>query len=227
MHAPGKKPALVTDDQIVEAIVEALKPWQLRQWAGWLKLEDMSEAEVLTTIKNGIHRDIARLREVVPKYLSREAIRKTRNDAREIIKSIDKLTQRLTAKTLSPSLQMHISIVEQPGPPDPTGPLADLAGNPAPRLLDALKKVRKVCKAADKTQPLADQVKASCASLAWRYVMQFSLERPTAGSEDTKYCRIAGLLYESVSGKEHSLRHICQDVLVLRRRDDDDPWEPV
>ena len=88
-----------------------------------------------------------------------------------------------------------------------------MANMPVPRLLDALKEVREICQVADDNQPQADQVKFWCANIAIRLVLRFSQENPSAGSEKSKYCRIAALLYESVMGKAHSLRRICQEVL--------------
>jgi hypothetical protein len=210
MRAPSKS---ATDDQIVDAIADELKPWkqQRRQIetgpkAGWI--EDKSKAEVLATISDAVRLEIVRLRELAPNFFKRDAINKTRADAQAIMKAVDHLTELLSAATTSPELLLRLGQHDRL-----VGSASDLANRPVPRLIEALLEVRGICQAADENQPGADQVKRWSALIALRLVLDFSDKDPTAGSENTKYCRIAGLLYESATGDEHNLRHICQDVL--------------
>ena len=199
MHAPSKS---AVDDQIVQAIADALKPWkpQRRQIetgtkAGWM--EDKSKAEVLATISATVREDILRLRATVPNFLDRKAIQKTRHDARDIVESIDRIEQQLSAKTLSPELGLRLSHV--------------------PHLLDTLKAAREICEAGDNNQPDGDQVKLWCARVAMRLVVKFSEKNPSAGSARSKYCEITDLIHWAVTQKKLSLRHICQDMMKLYR----------
>jgi hypothetical protein len=194
------------DDYIIKYIADFLKPWkpQLRQVDTGCLVEK-SEAELRTEISNAIRSEIERLRELVPNYFAREAIQKTREDARNILQSIDQLEKQLASKTLSPELQLRLHL-------DAKGDQA-VANAPGPRLRDALKTVRELCQAADDRQPQADQEKFWCATIALSLINDFSKKRPTAGSVKTPYCAIAGLLYQSVTGREESLRGVCQDVL--------------
>lgn len=189
-----------TEDQIVEAVVDALRPWkpQHRQIETGRRAGEIvakADAEVLAHISDAVRSEIVRFRTLVPDFFDRDAIRKTRDDARDIIKSVDRLKEHLLAKTFSPELRMRLDVRRS-------------------RLLDALNEARDICQAADENQPQADQVKLWCAQIAIRLMLDFSLSRPAAGSGNTEYCRIASLLYESVTGdRDENLRHICQDVL--------------
>jgi hypothetical protein len=200
MHAPSKS---ATDDEIARAIADALKPWkrQRRQIeTGPRKgaIEDKSKAEVLAAISDAVCENILRLRETVPNFFDRKAIKKTRDDAREMLRSIDKVEEQLNAKTLSPELRLRLSHV--------------------PHLVDTLKAVREICEAGAENQPNADQVKLWCAQVAMNLVVKFSDENPSAGSARSKYCEITDLLYWAVTRKKQSLRHICQDMLEVYRK---------
>jgi hypothetical protein len=198
-----------TDDEIVQAIASSLKPWkpQLRQLeTGYLV--EKSSGELLAEISTSVREAITTLRQTVPDYFSRYAIRKTGDDACDIAASIDRVTELLSAKTISPELRLRLGL-DIPLTGDPS----EITNMPVPRLLDALHAVRELCQAAADNQPGADQVKLWCVRTALRLVLEFSKEAPSAGSEDTSYCRIAGWLYERVTGKDGVPRSICQDVL--------------
>lgn len=187
----------------VKFIVDFLKPWAIQQKqlpTGYLV--EKSKSELLAEISAAVEREIDRLRELVPDYFSRNAIQKTRYDAREVIAAIDHLTGLLLAQTISPELRLRLGL--------------DL---PAPKVLGALNEVRALCHAADENQPGADQVKFWCASIALNLMLRFSQKRPSAGSVETPFCTIAGLLYQSVTGDEENLRSICQSVLK--------PYQPL
>lgn len=202
------------DDQIANDIAEALKPWAPRnrqietgKKAGEIKA--LSNTELRAEIINSARKEIDRLRIVVPDFFHRNAIRKTRSDARDIIKSIDNLAGQLSAKTLSPELRLrlgdHSRVIGSP---------TDIVNMPLPLLLNALQQVRDLCHAADVNQPDKDQVKHWCARIALRLVLDFSKDDPTAGSAKTSYCTIASLLYQGVTEREGlELRRICQEIL--------------
>jgi hypothetical protein len=204
----------VTDDLIIEGIADALKEWapQQRQIEAGRRAGEMkplTSAELRTQILRTVHNEISRLRTAaVPDFFGREAIRKTRADAREIIKSIDHLKSKLSAKTLSPELRLrlglHTSLIGSP---------CDIANMPVQRLLGGIEEVRAICQAANDNQPGADQVKLWCVRIALRLVLRHSIERPSAGSSNSAFCMIAGLLYQSVTGKKQQMRRICQEVL--------------
>jgi hypothetical protein len=213
----GQDDEAMTDEEIVRDIANALKPWtpqhrQIETGRRAGEIEEKSETEVLAEISSAIHAEIARLRTLVPDFFHREAIKRNRDDARDIIASIDELRAKLSVKIISPELLLrlglHSSII---------GSAEDIKNSPVPRLLDALEAVRAICQAADDNQPNGDQVKLRCAKGAMQLLLKFSdlkENRPSAGSNDSNLCRIAGLLYEAVTEKrEQSLRGICQDVL--------------
>jgi hypothetical protein len=199
-----------TDDEIVQAIANSLKPWKsrLRQLdTGYLV--EKSDEELLAEISTSVRAEIDRLRNnTVPNFFGRDAIRKTRDDARDILKSIDQLKEQLSAKTLSPELRLRLGL-DIPLTGDPS----EITNMPVPRLLEALRIMRDLCQAAADNQPDADQVKLWCVRTALRLVLRFAKNRPSAGSDQTAYCIIAGLLYQGLTGKEQHLRRICQDVL--------------
>jgi hypothetical protein len=204
----------VTENEITKAITEALAPWspQLRQIergkrAG--EIEAKSRSEVLSEISEKVGLEILRFRtSMVPDFFGRSAIKKTRQDARTLIESIDHLSKLLSAKTLSPELLLRLGHhTNLKGAP------ADLANMPIPRLFDVMQEIRGICKVADHAQPQADQVKLWCALTAIRLILQFSETRPSAGSLNTPYCRIASLFYQGVTGKEQAIRRVCQEVL--------------
>lgn len=206
MRAPSDtKPT--TDEEIVKYIVDFLKPWSNQHkpvQTGYLVeqqiptgyLVEKSKPELLAEISAAVQREIDRLRDLVPAYFSRNAIQKTRHDARDVIAAIDRLTALLSAKTMSQELRLRLGL--------------DL---PAPRVLDALHEVRELCQAADANQPGNDQIKFWCVTVALNLMLRFSQKRPSAGSIKTPFCAIAGLLYQSVSGSEENLRRTCQEVL--------------
>jgi hypothetical protein len=200
-------------DEIIVAITSALKPWapQMRQIETG---EIVADPQPGAVISDAIRVEIVRFRTVVQEFFHREAIRKTRDDARAIIKLISKLEKLVSEKTLSPELRLRLGDHGRL-----IGSATDIANMPVPRLLDALKEVRGICQAADDNQPQTDEVKRWCALIAFRLIRAFSTNDPSAGSENTAYCTIAALLYESVTGKTERLRGVCQSVL--------EPYQPL
>jgi hypothetical protein len=210
----------VTENPITEAIADALKEWKPQQRqietgrrAG--ELQPLTKAELRSQILQAVNTEISRMRTTaVPDFFGREAIRKTRADAREIMKAIDQLKSKLSAKTLSPELRirlgLHTSLIGSP---------SDLANMPVPRLLGGMEEVRGICQTANNNQPAADQVKLWCVRIALRLVLDYSIKRPSVGSSNSAFCVVAGLLYQSATGSKRQLRRICQEVLK--------PYQPL
>jgi hypothetical protein len=179
---------------------------ETRKRAG--EIEAKSAAEVQAQVTEKVRNEIVRLRALVPDFYGRGAIQKTREDARDIMESIDDLREKISVNVLSPELLLRLGLH-----PSIIGSAEDIKNGPVPRLLDALEAVRGICRAAEKNQPGADQVKLWCVRVALRLMLQFSTKRPSAGSVDSSYCAIASLLYRGVTGKRSELRRVCQDVL--------------
>lgn len=201
------------DGDIVKYIVDFLKPWkpqrrQIETGEHACEMEFKSEADLKAEISNAVAEQLSRLQTIVPSFLARTAIEKTRHDARDLIETIDELQRLLLSKTLSPELRIRLG--DDGRPVDPS---VDINNLPVPRLLDALNNVRQRCQAADENQPQRDEIKFWCATKAIGLILKYSEKRPRAGSVKTPYCTIAGLLYQGVTGEEQSLRGVCQDVL--------------
>jgi hypothetical protein len=179
------------DDEIIVAITRALKPWapQMRQIeSGEQEADPQPEAAISGAVRAEVLRFCTM---AVPDFFHRNAIKQTRDDARAVIKAIDSLTDLLSALTISPELRVRLGQHDRL-----IGSPSDLANMPVPRLVEALLEVRGICQSADENQPQADQVKKWCAMIAIRLILRFSTTKPNAGSDQSAYCTIAGLLYE-------------------------------
>jgi hypothetical protein len=171
-------------------------------------LDWLSKSELHARVLRAVHTEILLLRAIAPAFFNREAIKKTRADAREIKKSIDQVKRKLSAKMLSPELRLRLgldgSLIGSP---------SDIANMPVHRLLNGIEEVRALCQAADDNQPSSDEVKRLCVMRGIKLILDHSLERPSAGSPNSAFCTISGLLYRSLTGKRQQLRRICQEVL--------------
>ena len=149
---------------------------------------------------------IRALRRSSPEYLNREAIRKTRDDARTIIDLIDCLEEKLRSQTLAAEIRLRIGLEMGEG--------AHAGNTPAGRLLIALREVRELCHAAETNQPSADPVRIWCASIAYSLMHSFSEEAPTSGSLRSPYRLITALLYEVLTGEAgRDLKRACDEYL--------------
>jgi hypothetical protein len=151
---------------------------------------------------------IRALRGASPEYFDRQAIRKTREDAREIIGALDHLEDLLRSATLGPELRLRLGL-------DTAGMIPEHAANaPAWRLMTALNEVRDLCQQGDINQPAADQVRIWCARIAYSLMDRFSTEEATSGSADSPYRVLASLLYEVLTGEaERDLKRACDQHL--------------
>jgi hypothetical protein len=155
----------------------------------------------------GAYGVIRALRRANSEYLDREAIRKTREDARAVIGAIAHLDETLRLSTLAPELRLRIGL----------GISEDdvhAANSPAIRLLRSLEEVRALCEEGELNQPPTDQTKIWCARIAFSLMHQFSDEKVTSGSPDSTYRVLTGLLYEVLTGEaERDLKRACDDHL--------------
>ncbi|WP_334406618.1 hypothetical protein [Bradyrhizobium sp. AZCC 2289] len=149
---------------------------------------------------------IRALRRAGPEYFDREAIRKTRDDARTIIDLIDRLDETLRSEALAPEIRLRLALEKAPD--------ANTAKAPADRLLIALSDVRELCRAGEENQPSADQVRIWCARIAYSLLDRFSEETPASGSPRSPYRVLAALLYEVLTGDaDHDLKRACDEHL--------------
>jgi hypothetical protein len=150
---------------------------------------------------------IRTLRCAAPDYLDRNSIRKTRDDARTILRSIAELKGHVQRSTLSPELKFRLGL-------DAAGSSSEIANMPVPRLLKTLQIISEICEAADQNQPSEDPVKVWCAKVAHTLMFDFSDEKPSSGSPRSSYRIIAGLLYEILTGEaDRDLKRACDDHL--------------
>jgi hypothetical protein len=170
-------------DDIVRAIVDELKP--SRSDCGAVQAA-VSDAVIL-------------LRDTSRSFFDREAIRRNRDEARGIIRTIDELQDQIEHS--SPEMRLRLKL-DFP-----------LLGNPereqgTARLLSELNDLRKICEEADRNQPRGDRIKEWCAlsgwELVWRLKPKSELEMKTGvtGPERVTLAllyTIAGLLYEAVA----------------------------
>lgn len=183
------------NDEAVTAIVNDLKPWQRR----WRREE----------ISFGVSEQIERLKLTVTGFFDREAVIRTREGARDIIRTIDKLKQQLSKA--SPELQMRLKL-----PPYRS----------ESELLDELALVRDECEQAASsaiTKGRKDRVKEWCARIAHLLIRKYSNREPASGSSNAPFRNITGLLYESVrptaeQGTTPDLKRACDDVLRAARQ---------
>lgn len=149
--------------------------------------------------RNGMCGVVRLLRRAAPEYLEREAIEKTRDDAREIEKLATKLSELLARTTLAPELRIRL-------------------GPNRHRLLADLEEIRRICGEAEKNQPGTDQLLLWCARIAYTLVYRFSEKMPTSGSPRSPYRVTASLLYEALTGEPgHDLRRACDAYLKATR----------
>jgi hypothetical protein len=138
---------------------------------------------------------------VVPAHFSREAIIKTREDARAIKADIERLERKL--RFASPEMQLRLKLDPTPGWQPP--------------LLIELAKARAECDRADAAAPQTDKTKEWCARTAFRIINKFSEKGPT-GTDEGPYRLIAMYLFEAVTKKAgHDLKRDCFDHLRMMR----------
>jgi len=166
-----------TLDELVAAVVDALKPWRGSQ----------------TETTAAVREQITLLRAVMPEHFTRDAIRRTRDDARDLIKTINKLERQLTRiKRSSPELRIRLGLSE-----------------PLPWFFADLYWLREQCKTADKVAGKEDRSKRLCVDTAALLIQAYSTKTLTVDRTG----EIASLLFQAATGLKPSktdFRRLCQ-----------------
>jgi hypothetical protein len=169
-----------------------------------LRRKQVRYREILREIRshltrNGMYTVVRTLRRAAPGYLERDAIRKTREDARAIAKSAGKLAALLDRATLSPEMQLRLEPEKE-------------------RLFEGLHRLQNLCVLADQNQPDGDLLLEWCARIAFTLLFRFSDKTPTSGSAQSPYRVVASLLYEVVTDQQgHDLKRACDKHLKRMR----------
>jgi hypothetical protein len=175
-------------DEIVGAIANELRPWKQTERGA---------------VDDAVREQIGLLQDVSPRFFDRNAVRKMRDDARSIIKTITKLEQQI--KGAAPELRLRLKLDV------PEMPEIGLA-----LLFEELGYLRKECKNAIQAAPAKDQIKDWCALTAWSLVWTLSDSEPTS-TDNSPFRVIAGLLYQAITGKpDKDLRRACDTVHSAR-----------
>jgi hypothetical protein len=189
-------PAKAIDDRIIVAdIINILKPWrpQLRQTDSGYLIQK-TNTELRSEISQAVTNAITLLREASRDFFHRDAIRKVRDSARGIIKTIEDLERQLRAAP--PELQLRLNL--------------DICLDQ----LEPLKRVREACEVADNTQPSNDPIKAWCATTVAQLILKFSERRPTSSSPNSPFREITSLIYQAITVEPNAdLKRACDDVL--------------
>jgi hypothetical protein len=175
----------------------------MTMWRRWSKPQARYR-EILREIRSHLDRSgmcgvIRTLRRATPEYLARNAIRKTVDDARTIVKVVTQLNGLINQATLAPELRLRL------------GPERE-------RLSCVLEAIKRICEQAEENRPADDQVRIWCAKIAHTLMVSFSDENPSSGSARSPYRVIAGLLYEVITGERgRDLKRACDEELKAMR----------
>jgi hypothetical protein len=177
--------ALTTVEQRASRIAEALSPYR-EVWG-----QRRTRVEVLAVVRE----QISLLSATTPEHFTREAIRKTRDDARDLLKTIKRLEHQIgRIRRSSPELRIRLGLSGAP----PTTWCVDLAW------------MRAACEDAIRAASNEDRCKRRCVSTARFLIMVCSESEPTINFTNA----IAGLLYAAVTGeKDQDFRWLCQQLL--------------
>jgi hypothetical protein len=186
--------AAATADELVELIISELKPFR-EQWHGAVpSIEEVRAAvwgEIHSLRKMGLY--------------DRDAIVKTRKDARNIIRAADNLQNALI--TAGRELQLRLKLDFD-----------------RPEIFDELNAIRKECGSAINqglTSGRKDQVKRRCAQRASILILKLSKHELTY-ADDSIFPRVTAFIYEIVSpgsddfdedGPKSSFRRLCKELM--------------
>jgi len=163
------------------AITAALKPLRC------------TEAAALAAVRE----QVTLLGNVVPEHFTREAIIRTRQDARDLRKVVGKLKKQLDRiQQHSPELRIRLALT--------------------PDFLGELDQIRRTCKQAELAASKEDRRKRICVETAIFLIEAYSKNDPTI----MRPWEIAPWLYEAVTGEPSNrtdFRWLCQDILRQRR----------
>jgi hypothetical protein len=183
-----------TVDEIVHAVMEALKPWPTREQIDTKLIKKTNSA---SAIEKAVREEIERLHDSMRVFCTPEAKKETREGAKRIRAAITRLEEQIARATKASSPEMWLRLLERP--------------------LD-LEWLRQVCDAVIEGRG-EDQRKIGCARAAMYLVLKFSANKPTSGSRTSPLRQIAGLLYEAIGGEpDLDIERACEVVLRERRR---------
>jgi hypothetical protein len=181
--------ASATRAELIQLIVQAIKPWN----------EAYSEADV----KKGVTDSLNLLCSTVPQNFSREAIKKTRQNARDVKAAAQQLERLLINAT--PEMKLWLKL----------DPVPASWRHPIFAELDSIKEQ---CSRAEAAQTRENNIHDWCARFGYRIVLKFSKDEPT-GTDEGPYRKVTMYLYEAVTGEpDRDLRRACFDHLKQFRR---------
>jgi hypothetical protein len=194
--------------EIIRDITNVLKPYRNRLDGRHWQEDEVSEWWA---------KQIRLLRDVVPQHFTRKAIRRTRADARSIIKTVKLLQGQI--KNAAPELHLRWkSDLLKPSISEPSDMGEDvqtaLFSTASPRLSELLAELNwlsDICAEADDAKAdTTDQCKRQCVHTALISIGVFSQSPATIEGSGT----ISGWLYEAVTGiKDKDFRYLCQQMI--------------
>jgi hypothetical protein len=202
----------VSTDDLVDSIVKELRPFR-PQWTD-------DDVPTMDEVRSAVHRQINFLLGVIPHFYDRDAIIKTRENARDLIGAIDELERKLLDASLELRMRLKLDL--------PSDIATDIFGEfqfryCRPALFDELNSVRRECDIAIEQSLKSgrkDQVKRWCVKSGGLLILRYSKSKPTY-SDDSKFPRITGYIYEIVkpnhdpdadgSDQAGSFRRLCQE----------------
>jgi hypothetical protein len=161
----------------------------------------------LPEILNAVSEQVRFLQDVFPSFYSREAIKKTRADAKLLCADIKRIEGRIARA--SPELRMRLKLVMPPHQSETVSHIHPL--------LRELAIARQECSAAIEHATAKDRYKEWCARIAWHLVRRFS-EREPGSSDNSPFRKITGLLYQVATGEaDRDLKRACDNMLRAAR----------
>jgi hypothetical protein len=214
MRAPD--PPKPTIDDFVRSIVGSLKPWrpQLRQIKTG-HLIKKTEAELRTQISDAVCERVNLLHATAPEHFTSEARRRTRDDARDLIKTVKRLENQIKRiRQGSPELRIRLGLAPVSSASSFDGVTTALVSlSHQPNLEADLAWLRATCAEAERgAADIKDQCKRLCVHTAWLLIARYSENEPTIN----RIGEVAALLHQAVTGlkpKKTDFRWLCQQML--------------
>lgn len=210
MSAQNKKASKPRADQIAAEIIQTLKKQEVP--------EQPKNSFLPPNAEQALHRQLMRLNAIKRRY-SRDAVKRTRKSARDILKTLDRLQSQLNG---APSaLKISLGLVEL----FPEKAQVKDPGRERKReirtLLDSL---RRECQACLDKLPSDDRIKLECARSAYYLIFFYTKKSPTS-STNSPYRNITGLLYECIAGApDKDLKRHCEEILKAKKTEQGTFW---
>jgi len=143
-----------------------------------------------------VRKSISLLEELSPKFFARAAMQTTRADAAKIARTITTLQNQIRNATPELRLRMKLDVGQN---------------DRESELISWLDDLRSLCQTGvDRT----DQVKRSCVSMAFTFMVWCTAKVPTSGSARSPFREIASDLYEIVTGEAgQDFKRACDDLI--------------